>query len=643
MELAMKREILGTRPPARVALAFALTLSLLFGAQTSSFADKKGSSKLTDNQRIAHILNRIGFGPRPGDIERVKKVGLDKYIEQQLHPERIDDSATEARLGGLDSLKLNIAETYDKYPNTAQLARQLGIAKPGQENQPGQPTDAEAMRAQRENRQRVLSYYSERGLKPPQALLQDLQAQKLIRAVYSERQLQEVMTDFWFNHFNVFWGKGADKWMTTDYEKSAIRPNVLGKFRDLVTATAKSPAMLFYLDNFQSSSPDAKLPNRLGARRGAQNRRPGVLGRRTEPNEMTPEMRQRIANQGQGRKRGINENYARELMELHTLGVDGGYSQKDVQEVARCFTGWSIDRPQQVGKFIFREFMHDDKEKTVLGHRIPAGGGMKDGEMVIDILVHHPNTAKFISTKLVRRFVSDNPPQPLVDKVASVYTKSDGDIREMLKTILSSPEFYSTDAYRAKIKSPFELTVSAIRALSGTTVGSPRTSQFVARMGEPLYQCQPPTGYPDRAEQWVNTGALLERLNFGLALSNNRIPGTTVDLKTAAGDLDSSNQMKVLDRAIEVLLGGGVSTQTRSTLEKQLKEGVPVKGELTNENAMDSGDAMMGRNGLPRRQQRREARLGNEQYNAQAAQIKVDPTVAQIFGLVLGSPEFQRR
>jgi uncharacterized protein (DUF1800 family) len=516
----------------------------------------------------------------------------------------------------------------------------------------------------------VLAYYAEKGMKAPQALLQDLQAQKIIRAVYSERQLQEVMTDFWFNHFNIFWPKGAVKWLATDFEMNAIRPNTLGKFKDLLLATAKSPAMLFYLDNFQSSSPDARLPGRgVG-----QLRRPGQPGgiddqRRRErlrqlglddPQQMTPEQQQRreqLLNQLRNRKPGINENYAREIMELHTMGVDGGYTQKDVQEVARCFTGWTIQAPRQDGSFLFRPFMHDDKEKVVLGHKIPAGGGIKDGEMVIEILSRHPSTAKFISTKLVRRFVSDNPPQSLVDKVAAVYTKTDGDIREMLRTVFTSKEFQSSEAYRAKIKSPFELAVSAVRALGGDTTGSRMIAQFIAKMGQPLYVYQAPTGYPDRAEQWVNTGALLERLNFGIALASNRVIGTTVSIKQLTAGVTATDSAKVLEKAIAVLLHGDVSAQTREILNKQLKEGVPVKGELGDLSAIrraegDAGsDAMMADlprpalagNRAARQDQRAISDVWGRRGDRQAAVAQVDPEIAKVFGLVLGSPEFQRR
>jgi hypothetical protein len=366
----------------------------------------------------------------------------------------------------------------------------------------------------------------------------------------------------------------------------------------------------------------------------------------------------RIAANGlRNRKPGINENYAREIMELHTLGVEGGYTQKDVQEVARCLTGWTLDRPRQGTQFVFRQFMHDNSEKTVLGHKIPAGGGIKDGEMVVDILARHPSTAKFISTKLVRRFVSDAPPQALVDRVAAVYTKTDGDIREMLRTIFSSSEFYSKEAYRAKIKSPFELAISAVRALEVNITAPLQTAQFIGKMGQPLYLYQAPTGYPDRADQWVNTGSLLERLNFGLALATNKLRGVGFDIKRAAGSVEMSDRERIMDKAIASLLNGDVSPQTRTVLDQQLKDGVPVKGELGVVPPIPAGDdvlaegsmealppsAARGQKGVGN-PERLERRFGIRQAGGpQIAMSAEDLESARVFGLVLGSPEFQRR
>jgi len=391
-------------------------------------------------------------------------------------------------------------------------------------------------------------------LQRPARIIAELQASRILRAVYSERQLQEVMVDFWTNHFNIFANKGADRWLLPSYDRDTIRPFAMSKFSTLLEATAKSPAMLFYLDNFQSVSPNAGRANPLRPQR---------------------------------QRRGINENYARELMELHTLGVDGGYTQKDVQEVARCFTGWTIFQPRggaaaanammgeagrrNAGTFFFNARVHDDGEKTVLGHKIPAGGGMKDGLTVLDILTHHPSTAKFIATKLVRHFVADNPPPALVDRVAATFTKTDGDIRETLKTIFFSNEFNSTEAYRAKIKRPFELVISAIRTLGADTNGGPGTHRWIERMGEPLYGFQTPNGYSDAAESWVNTGGLLERMNFGLALASNRIPGVSVNLSKL-----STDQSKVMDDYLKILLAGEISAGTREAMLKQLDKSDPV-------------------------------------------------------------------
>jgi len=537
-----------------------ILLALL--TQPVLFAQKHRS--LSEEQRIVHVLNRLGFGARPADIERVKAVGLENYINQQLSPEKIVDSVAEGKVRELSVLNMPTAELYEKYPQPGQLMRQLQARGMLPAEMSMEKPDNNQNPLENEKYRKVLQeYYRENGLERPQRIIAELQASRILRAVYSERQLQEVMVDFWTNHFNIFAGKGADRWLLPAYDRDTIRPNAMGKFSTLLQATAQSPAMLFYLDNFQSVSPNA-------------NQRRGGLLQQLRPQPQQP----------QRQRRGINENYARELMELHTLGVDGGYMQKDVQEIARCFTGWTIFQPRggaaavnaimgeagrrNAGTFFFNARVHDDGEKTVLGHKIPAGGGIKDGLMVLDILAHHPSTAKFIATKLVRHFVSDTPPQSLVDRVAAAFTKSDGDIRETLKTIFFSKEFNSTEAYRAKIKRPFELVISAIRALGADTNGGPATHQWIARMGEPLYGFQTPNGYSDAADAWVNTGGLLERMNFGLALANNRVQGTKVSLAK------NGDQAKVMDEYLKTLLAGDISAATRETLLKQLEPADPV-------------------------------------------------------------------
>ncbi len=658
------------------------------GAQRQSIPAAAG---LKEDQRILHVLNRLGFGARPGDVARVKAMGLENYIKQQLHPESIDDAVAEAKVKDLGVLKLTTAELYEKYPQPGQLLRQLerhgelpaGLAeardnrvKGGANTAPGTVGDAMEMKADatakpgeqpnetaagadnQKYRQALRAYYQQNGLQQPQRIVAELQASRILRAVYSERQLQEVMVDFWTNHFNVFAGKGADRWLLVSYDRDTIRPNAMRKFSDLLTATAKSPAMLFYLDNFQSVGPNAQLgPGNRAAGRNPRaggllgqlmGRNPGQQGRAT-PGQVEQ-------NQPQRQRRGINENYARELMELHTLGVDGGYTQKDVQEVARCFTGWTIFAPrgggaaaqamldgpraemlrENAGKFFFNPRAHDDGEKTVLGHKIPAGGGMKDGLLVLDILAHHPATAKFIATKLVRHFVSDEPPAALVTRVASAFTKSDGDIRETLAAIFSSPEFNSPRAYRAKIKRPFELAISAIRTLGGETTGGPQLHQWIARMGEPLYGFQTPNGYSDTAESWVNTGGLLERLNFGLMLASNRIPGTRVDLTRFTGASGSgSDNALMMDRFLEVIVAGDVTAKTKAALVQHVNDATPLTISAPPRPADNEGMADDSMNG-PAFRQRQQRQLARADANI------TDP-VTKVVGLILGSPEFQRQ
>ena len=445
----------------------------------------------------------------------------------------------------------------------------------------------------------------------PQRIVAELSMAKMTRAVYSERQLQEMMVDFWYNHFNVFAAKGADRWLITEYERDAIRPHAMGKFRDLLGATAKSPAMLFFLDNWLSADPVAwqKLQQEQQERRGMRGGpfgggpfggprfpqgRPGANGNPNDPN----------ANAKQKQERGLNENYGRELMELHTLGVDGGYTQDDVINVAKAFTGWSIRQPRRDPEFFFEERLHDNSVKTVLGHQIHEGG-MKDGEEVLDILARDPHTAHHISFELAQRFVSDNPPEALVDRMAQTFLKSDGDIREVLRTMIYSPEFWSKEAYRAKIKTPFELVASATRAVGADVEIPLLLVQWTSRIGQPLYQCEPPTGYSDKADAWVNTGALLSRMNFSLALTSNRLRGAQVDIDSLFGSDTAANPHATLDRAIQVLLGGQASQETRDTLEKQLDDPQILQAALDDK---------------------------VKQVNA-----------AMIAGLVLGSPEFQRR
>jgi len=530
-------------------LTSAVLVAAISLAQPSVDAQKtkSGVPSNPDDKTIIHVLNRIGFGPRPGDVARVRAMGLATYIEQQLYPQKIDNPQLAPRLASLETLGTSTRELAQEYFLPAQMARRDEMRRRAQQNPSMEP--AEPQRPERRSSEQVTA---ERGARQ---VLTDLMQQKILRAAYSERQLEEVMVDFWFNHFNVFVGKGQTRVYLSEYERDSIRPHVLGKFRDLLQKTAESPAMLFYLDNWQSSAPaDAMTMN--GPNR-PQRGRPGI---RRDPNRTATLADLPPAAQNR-RPRGLNENYARELMELHTLGVDGGYTQKDVQEVARALTGWTIANPRQGGGFQFEPRMHDNGEKTVLGHKIKAGGGKADGDQVLDILSTHPSTARYISMKLARRFVSDEPPAALVDRAAKRFRETDGDIREVVRTIVTSPEFFATEAYRAKVKTPFEFVVSAIRATGADASNALPVVQTLRDLGMPLYGCQPPTGYSDKAEAWVNTGALLNRMNFAVALASGRMRGISpATFSQSASDASAS--------LVSVALAGDLSEATATTVAK---------------------------------------------------------------------------
>jgi uncharacterized protein (DUF1800 family) len=430
----------------------------------------------TDRAAVAHALNRLTFGPRPGQVDDVQKLGLSRWLDQQLNPSAIDDAALAARLAPLPA-------------RPDELGRVAGRNL----------SEQERMEAQRRARQ-----FSRQSV-------QALAAQKLTRAVYSERQLEEVLVDFWFNHFNVFAGKGRTATYIPEYEQEAIRPHIWGSFRDLLGATAKSPAMLFYLDNWLSADPKAaeQMQQQQQLQRARRRGRLGGAG-----NDMPP------PNQQAPRRNGLNENYARELMELHTLGVDGGYTQQDIVEVARALTGWTLANGID-GGFRFTPALHDRGEKKVLGHTIRSGG-IEDGERVLDIVAAHPSTAQHIATKLVRRFVNDEPPAALVDKVAATFTKTKGNLREVVRTLVTAPEFYAAEHRNAKVKTPLEFVVSGVRATGRELRDARPMLNALQQLGMAPYMCQPPTGYDDTAETWISAGALVTRMNIAQQLAPQR-------------------------------------------------------------------------------------------------------------------------
>ena len=591
-------------------------------AAAQSHDSARGSAELaareqTADQQVRHALARLTFGARPGDYERIRAIGVDDWIAMQLEPRRIADPEPERLLANFETLRLSTAELLRRYPQPQQVRQARTAARIGR------MAGADSLTPAVDS---VDSMAVRRVARESQRVLADLQMARVVRAVASERQLEEVMVDFWLNHFNVFGAKGPTRYFLLEFEREAIRPHALGSFREMLGAVAKSPAMLFYLDNWQSSAEPGR-PSLRERERAAVRRR---MARRAQAGQADPR-RDSLAARLERAPRGLNENYARELLELHTLGVDGGYTQDDVVGVARALTGWSLEQPRERGGFVFRPAMHDAGEKTVLGRRLPAGRGMEDGEAVLDLVARHPSTARFIATKLARRFVADAPPASLVDRAAATFTRTDGDIRETLRTILTSPEFFSAAAYRSKVKSPFELVVSALRAMNAAPDLTPRTARVIAALGQPLYLHQAPNGYPETAGPWINTGTILTRINFGMAMADGRIPGGGFRRWPAAETLGTAPRAEQVDGVIDALLGGEVSPDTRRILESGTNPMLGIDGADTLAADLDVPDDA----GTPRAPERR--RGGPASRTAELHGL------ARIVGLALGSPEFQRR
>jgi len=677
----------------------ALTLLLFVTAGVYAAKKNKTAGAMDEQKRALHALDRLTFGPRPGDVQAVAAMSVDKWIEIELHPESIDNAAMQTRLAGYRTLEMSSREMLFEFPpnpvakavmegklpmprdpyrhaiyaaaidrieqqqqqkqNAANAVApsDSGSSASTANNQPAMQTADLTQR--RQDRREAHIVVDELALLPPGARMQrilalpvaqqrdltqgipsekrqallaglspeqretvlalnnpaavinsEVQSAKLLRAVYSDRQLEEVLTDFWFNHFNVFIGKGADHYLITAYERDVIRPHVLGKFKDLLVATAKSPPMLFYLDNWQSEGPDSEAAR--GASAGGQSR-PGMngpFGRRgvMYPVPRPPRSQQQQPNaqsNQQKRRNGLNENYARELMELHTLGVNGGYTQQDVTQVARVFTGWTIEEPRQGGGFVYKPRLHEPGEKVVLGHKIKERGE-NEGMQVLEILAHHPSTARFVSTELAQRFVSDDPPPSLIDAMSKTFLKTDGDIRAVLETMFRSPEFWAPEAYRARVKTPFEFVVSSLRAMQAEISDPQPLLAMLNKMGMPLYGMQPPTGYSTKADVWVNSAALLDRMNFGLALATNRLPGTSFNLAQLLNGAPGTgtDPYQVQLKLEQTLIAGDISKQTHQTIEERIV-GPEAMAEFE-----DSGHR---------------------------------PNVNVIAGLLLGSPEFQRK
>lgn len=638
----------------------------------------------------AHLLDRLAYGARPGEVDAVVARGLDVWVEEQLAAARAEPEL-ERRLAALPALAMTSEEIQRTYPPGFALRRMAEEAGVVSQEELERALDGSQGRAALEIRARIRDWMAREGYRPERELLAQGHAAKLVSAIYSENQLREVLADFWFNHFNVSLTDPPVRQYLLGYERDAIRPHSTGRFRDLLGATAKHPAMLLYLDNFQSvAAPGqpttlAREVDRARERGASGAMRSGALGRgaaRAAPRSAEVQRRlEERRRQRPDRPQGLNENYARELLELHTLGVDGGYTQADVVEVARAFTGWTLlpaGRLGEVGRqgleragragglgferqgdFLFRGDAHDAGEKRVLGARLPAGRGLEDGEQVLDLLAAHPATARHLAAKLAARFVADEPPASLVDRLAATFETSRGDLEQVLRALLESPEFWAPEARAAKIKSPFEVAVSALRAL-GAEVDNPiPTLEWIARMGQPLYAYAAPTGYPDRAEAWVNTGSLLTRMNFGLELAAGRIGGVRFAAATVAGRGEPESARAALERIAGALLPGRALAPTLEQLEPLLGEPEMARrvaernpaGAADPVGAIDLlGDEPMARSSRPSGSRRGRAVAEDPALAdlfpppvAMAGAGEPPSALAGIVGLVLGSPEFQRR
>ena len=574
------------------------------------------------DQQVQQVLNRLGFGPRPGDVAKVRAMGVDQWIALQLASDRIDDGATDRIVASYEMLNKPTTDLVSRYERGQLAIRQQQKAQA----QSGDTTGKKDLRAGLLQADPQLR----EQLRQNQRILGDVQSAKLARAVVSDRQLDEVMTDFWENHFNIFAGKGIDRIFIPAFDRDVIRPAALGKFRTLLGAVAKSPAMLFYLDQWQSAA-DSAHPTLVAARGGRG---------RMQVAQLRPQAAARV-------RRGLNENYARELMELHTLGVDGGYTQLDITEVARALTGWTMN-PRGTADFVFRPEIHDAGQKVVLGHVIPAGGGVEDGEAVLDIVARHPSTAHFIARKLAIRFVSDTPPDALVERAAQAFLQTDGNIREVVRTIVTSPEFFSRAAYRSKVKSPFELVASALRAIGAQPDTTMRSAQMVGFLGAPIFGHQAPNGWPETGESWMNSGAILNRINFGLGVAAGRLPGAALAQWSEAERLKDATRDQQVDAVILAFFGGHASPDTRQILLRgenplaaKLAASAPADSTARDMSSLTMGGSdapMRGREGPPAKNGA--PRPAFARAMGQPVQLN---GLAQVVGLAIGAPEFQRR
>lgn len=615
---------------------------------------------LTKEQAAAHLLSRFTYGAKSGDIDNVLKVGLEKWFEQQLEGD-LEDKDLNSKLTGFDAINLTNTEVENLYPRNAQVVR--FAVRDGAIHK-----DSVNKANSKEYREAVTAYMKDKGYRPQQDLYRQFINQKILRATYTNNQLRELMTDFWFNHFNVALSKNQCASYIPAYERDVIRPNVFGKFEKLVLSTAKSPAMLMYLDNFSSSGTNTPMES-------GNDMAMGTMQPAKARNKRIQQVMQKVqANKLNNGKSGLNENYAREVMELHTLGVDGGYTQSDVTQAARILTGWTIapmgdngygapmkKLMEKVGEenlrkrgfvldgdFLFAANRHDNGAKTVLGKEFPAGGGYEEGVELLSMLAHHKSAAKFISKKIAIRFVSDNPPQSLVDKMAKTFLSTDGNIKDILITMVSAPEFWSADALREKTKSPFELAISAVRSLDAKINQPYQLYTWINKMGQQMYYYQAPTGFPDRGQYWINTGSLLNRMNFGLALASQRIPGITFNLaamnnnhepESAEAALNIYSKILMPERKLDATIARLKPMLNDPNLENKVSQAAEKTAAPVQMNTMANEDANIMDDGTGKMKKGKKALV-----NAAPTQKSGTNTMlSQVVGVIIGSPEFQRK
>ena len=615
---------------------------------------------LTDRQAAAHLLNRFTFGARPGDIDEVLNIGLEKWFIEQLAAKQNDDELNKM-LSSYDAINLSNSEVIKLFPKNAQVLR-LAI-RDGVINK-----DSVKLSDMKKYREQLGAYMRDKGYRPQAELFRQLVNQKIVRAAYSTNQMQEILTDFWFNHFNVSVTKNISAEYIPAYERDVIRPNVYGKFEDLLLATAKSPAMLFFLDNFSSAGPAESMSNPVNEKMRKQ-----LAAKFKSQMADTSSLKAKTLNKIQQNRKnqGLNENYAREVMELHTLGVDGGYTQLDVTQAARVLMGWTVAPMENAygapvknmiekigeenlkkrgfifeGDFLFAANRHDQGEKMVLGQVFPANGGYEEGNQLLSMLAKHLSTAKFISRKIAVRFVNDNPSEVLIAKMTATFKEKNGNISEVLTTMVSSPEFWTAEALREKTKSPFELVISAVRSMNAEIKQPFQLNTWITRMGQKMYYYQAPTGFPDNGYYWINTGSLLSRMNFGLALASQRIPGIKFDLLALNKNREPESSEAALITYSKLIMPERDLDQTIARLSPMLNDPELLKkveaAALKNE-VPQPMQTMVNEDAQMRNEVMSNTPLKNKPKSLDTNALSANSMLEQVVGVILGSPEFQRK